>query len=181
MGNNIQYGSLYFHTSTIYNWKTLIHQHNLYTIITNSLLYLHEKGCIRVYGFVIMPNHIHLIWQLIKNNGKERPVASFKKYTSHYFQAYLKKTDPQELDQYFVDWKTRRYNFWQPEPHWFLLLKEATTIQKLNYIHMNPLQENWNLVKDPVKYEFSSARFYETGVKNFNFLCDYRDFNDKAL
>jgi REP element-mobilizing transposase RayT len=26
--------------------------------------------------FVIMPNHFHLIWELLKPNGKESPVAS---------------------------------------------------------------------------------------------------------
>ena len=40
--------------------------------------------------------------------------------------------------------------------------------QKLDYIHRNPVSGRWNLVDDYVKYEHSSACFYETGVhKNF--------------
>jgi putative transposase len=35
---------------------------------------------------------------------------------------------------------------------------------KLNYIHENPLQEQWNLVDSPEKYPSSSAAFYENAI-----------------
>lgn len=47
--------------------------------------------------------------------------------------------------------------------------------QKSNYIHNNPLQERWNLTKDPVDYRWSFAMFYKKGVDEFNMLTDYRD------
>jgi hypothetical protein len=59
-----------------------------------------------------------------------------------------------------------------------LLYKERTTVQKINYIHNNPLQEHWRLAESPVEYPFSSARFYETGEKNFEFLYHYKEFDD---
>ena len=31
--------------------------------------------------------------------------------------------------------------------------------QKIDYIHLNPLQEHWNLVKYPEEYNWSSAKF----------------------
>ncbi len=173
----MQYGYLYFYTSTIYKWHPLIKKYNFYSLILDSFSFLHKKGCIRIYGFVIMPNHIHLIWQILQANGKESPVASFHKFTAHHFESYIRKNNPEDLSNYLVHWHTRKYNFWQPEPDWFLLHKESTIIQKLNYLHMNPLQERWNLVNDPVKYPYSSAMFYETGVKHFDFLYDYRDFD----
>ncbi len=175
----MKYGSLYFYTSTIKSWKPLIHQYQFYSLLTESLSFLHKKNCIRVYGFVIMPNHIHLIWQLLRANGRESPAASFMKFTGHQFESHIRTKNPEDLQQYKVDWNTRKYNFWQPEPDWFLLLKEKTTLQKLNYIHMNPLQEKWSLVDDPGKYEYSSAKFYETGIQTFDFLHDYRDYDDR--
>ncbi|MEQ9405812.1 MAG: hypothetical protein RIM99_19630 [Cyclobacteriaceae bacterium] len=42
--------------------------------------------------------------------------------------------------------------------------------QKLDYIHLNPLAEHWNLVDDPCDYEFSSASFYERNETHFGFL-----------
>lgn len=175
----MEYGALYFYTSTIYQWKPLIDQYNFYETITDSLSFLHKKGVIRVYGFVIMPNHIHLIWQLLKYNGKESPAASLMKFTAHHFQQHIILTNPADLTNYRVDWRSRKYNFWQPEPYWFLLYKEKTTVQKLNYIHNNPLQEKWKLADQPAKYKYSSAKFYETGIKDFDFLYHYMDFDDR--
>jgi REP element-mobilizing transposase RayT len=37
-------------------------------------------------------------------------------------------------------------------------------IQKLNYIHHNPVSGKWNLTDDFSDYEHSSASFYETGI-----------------
>jgi REP element-mobilizing transposase RayT len=45
-------------------------------ILIDSLKYLVKIGKIKVYGFVIMPNHIHLIWELLDLNGKESPHSS---------------------------------------------------------------------------------------------------------
>jgi putative transposase len=175
----MQYGDLYFYTSTIHKWRPVIHQYDFYSIILEALSFLHRKNCLRVYGFVIMPNHMHLIWQLLQPNGKESPVASLMKYTAHRFEQHIRWVNPADMINYQVDWKTRKFNFWQTEPDWFLLWKEKTTLQKLNYIHNNPLQERWQLAEVPEQYRYSSAAFYETGVLNYDFLYHYKDFNDR--
>jgi putative transposase len=169
-------GELYFYTSTIYQWRHLLTDPGFSSVILDSLYYLYKKKCIRVYGFVIMPNHIHLIWQMTGYNGRETPVASLMKYTAHQFEMRLRKKYPSELELYQVNWRTRRYNFWQTDPHWFILYQEQTLLQKLNYIHNNPLQQHWNLVQIPEQYPWSSALFYETGVNHFPFLEHYTDF-----
>jgi putative transposase len=167
---------IYFYTATIYQWKPLLKTYNFEPIILNSMEYLHDKGCIKVYGFVIMPNHIHLIWEILQYNGKESPVASLMKHTSHEFQSQLRQRHPEALNDYIVDWTSRQYNFWQPKPDWFLLYKEETIRQKLDYVHFNPMRGKWSLVGDPSDYLYSSARFYEKGVRDFSFLYDYRDW-----
>lgn len=177
----MEYGSLYFYTSTIYQWRPLIHQYNFYDTITGSLSFLHKKKLVKVYGFVIMPNHMHLIWQILKPNGKETPVASLMKFTAHSFEKHIRQTNPADMRNYMVDWHSRKYNFWQPEPDWFLLFTEKTTQQKLNYIHNNPLQKKWSLVTDPLDYRFSSAKFYETGGNDFDFLYHYCDYDGRIL
>jgi hypothetical protein len=48
--------------------------------------------------------------------------------------------------------------------------------QKLNYTHFNPCQQHWNLADIPENYKYSSAKFYETGVKDFSFLTHLNDF-----
>jgi hypothetical protein len=99
-----------------------------------------------------MPNHVHFIWELLQNNGKEGPVASFMKFTAHQLQEILKTKSPEILKQYAVDWHSRKFNFWQPKPDWFLLNQLPAIEQKLNYIHLNPMRGKWSLVSDPTEY-----------------------------
>lgn len=47
---------------------------------------------------------------------------------------------------------------------------------KLDYIHMNPLQEHWNLVLSPEDYVYSSARFYEYGNQPSCTVTHFREF-----
>jgi hypothetical protein len=47
--------------------------------------------------------------------------------------------------------------------------------QKLDYIHLNPLQEKWSLVKFSEDYRWSSAKFYDSGEDEFDLLTHYMD------
>ena len=64
---------IYFWTATIYKWMPLLESDLNKQIIIDSLKYLSDKELITVYAFVIMPNHIHLIWQQNDLNSKETP------------------------------------------------------------------------------------------------------------
>ena len=57
-----EYWSQYF-TATIYKWKHLLTDDRHKDIITNSLNFLVTEKRIVLNAFVIMSNHIHLIWQ----------------------------------------------------------------------------------------------------------------------
>lgn len=76
-------GEVYFWTSTIKDWKHLLNQDKYKTLIIDCLKELVDKQLIKVYAYVIMPNHIHLVWELLEKNGKEMPHASFNKKTAH--------------------------------------------------------------------------------------------------
>jgi hypothetical protein len=103
------------------------------------------------------------------------------KFTAHEFEKVLKRSSPRKLEEFAVDWVGRKYNFWQPKPDLFLLNQVKTIEQKLGYIHMNPMRKKWQLVNNPSDYQYSSARFYETGVNSFDFLYDYRDWVDLSF
>lgn len=89
----------YFYTASIIYWKQLLLDDNYKEVIVSSLRFLCEKKLINVYAFVIMPNHIHLIWEMLEMNGKEMPHASFMKHTSHTFLQMLRKDNSQKLSE----------------------------------------------------------------------------------
>ena len=163
-------GNVYFWTSTINCWFKLLADDDVKEIIVGSLRNLSDRNKIKLYAFVIMPNHIHLIWEELEKNGKESAHASFLKFTAHEFKKYLRAKDPASLRLYAVNAHNKNYEFWQRDPLAFELTKRKTALQKLEYIHMNPLGANWNLCDAPAKYKYSSAYFYETGIDNFGFL-----------
>ncbi|MGK7391058.1 MAG: transposase [Candidatus Cyclobacteriaceae bacterium M2_1C_046] len=173
--STMELGEVYFWTSSIYQWDHLLKERSYKDLILQSLSFLVAKNKIAVYAFVIMPNHIHLIWELLTLNGKEKPNASFHKYTAHKFQEELKKYDNDLLKRFKVKEPERKYRFWNRDPLATLMYSKEIVEQKLDYIHLNPLQEHWNLVKSPEEYYFSSAAFYEADRNNFPFLTDYRE------
>src|SRR5687768_4823338 len=102
---------LYFYTTTIKNWIPIIGTYHLEPIILDSMHFLHKRQCMNIFGFVIMPNHLHMILEQLSLNGKESPIASLKKFTSHRFQQYLIQHDPLVLKSFGVNWKSKKINF----------------------------------------------------------------------
>ena len=144
-------------------------------IILDSLSNLSSRKKITVYAFVIMPNHIHFIWQTNELNGKETAQGSFLKYTAHEFKKYLQANNPKFLSQFRVDSSNKEYEFWQRDSLAFELNQKDTAIQKLEYLHNNPLAAHWQLADNPIKYHYSSAKYYETEIDDFGFLNHLMD------
>jgi len=171
----MELNQIYFYTASITDWIPLLRTNEFKWIILRSLIHLIESNKIKIYGFVIMPNHIHLIWENVQMNGKEMPHASFMKFTGHQFLEELRKTDNEFLKRFESNGNNRNYQFWQRNALPIRLFDMKILEQKLNYIHMNPLQAHWNLVEDPNDYYFSSCSFYEQQDNKFNWLTHYMD------
>jgi putative transposase len=171
----IEIGEIYFWTATINNWQQLLQRDEYKQVIVESLEHLSSNGKIDVFAFVIMPNHIHLIWRVNELNGKETAQGSFLKFTAHEFKKMLIKEDVDRLEDYAVKAQNKKYEFWQRDPLAIPLYTRKVAYQKLDYIHYNPMAGKWKLVKDPCDYKHSTARFYEIGVKDFAFIKDLRE------
>ena len=167
--------AVYFWTITIKEWIHLLKCDEYKTIVIESLKWLCEKELVRIYGYVIMPNHIHLLWEQLKMNGKEFPKNSFEKFTAHQFRKKMEVENPEELKRFMVEASDRKYNFWQRDPLAVLVFSREMASQKLTYMHFNPLQEHWQLCKRPEEYCFSSASFYENNKDEFGILTHYMD------
>ncbi len=165
----------YFWTNSIKDWNEILWDDKFKNIIIQSLKHLTKKGMIKVYAFVIMPNHIHLIWKMLRENGDELPISSFSKYTAHQLLQKLKSNESKVLNRFVVNECDREHRIWHRDPLAVLMDSREKVEQKIRYIHDNPLGEKWNLVKYPEDYYWSSASFYETGKDNFGFLTHYRE------
>lgn len=170
----MEIGEVFFWTATINNWNHLLKEDRFKAVIIDSLRTLSERGLIDVFAFIIMPNHIHLIWRTNALNGKETVQGSFLKFTAHEFKKML-KDKPAELSKYTVDAHNKKYEFWQRDSLAIHLYSRHVMLQKLNYMHLNPLASHWQLADNPCDYYYSSAKYYEMNEKNFDFLKDVRE------
>ena len=159
-----------FFTATIDDWKPLLKEKKYKEIIIDSLKFLCHKQIVTVIGFVIMDNHVHIIWQSKGDNKIKLVENSFIKYTSKKFKETLIKDD--QISNYKTNSPDREYQFWKRKSLSIELFSPNVLLQKLNYIHQNPVRAG--LCEMAENYYFSSASFYETGMDTFEILTHYK-------
>ena len=71
-----------FYTATALLWQKLLKQDKYKQIIINSLTFLVKEQRVKIYGFVIMDNQIHIIWQGTTLFSLKHTQLSFMKYTA---------------------------------------------------------------------------------------------------
>ena len=94
------------------------------------------------------------------------------KYTAQQMKFALAQ-NINKLEKYKVKASDSAYQFWERNSSGIDLWSRPVFIQKLNYMHNNPIQPHWKLCQYPEEYKYSSSRFYEKGVDEFEFLTHY--------
>lgn len=150
----------YFLTSTIVEWIPVFIDREFFSIITDSLSYCANNKDLRIYGYVVMPNHIHL---LVSSNNLSDVMRDFKSYTSNEISDLVKEKDLSVPEEVFrnaaeIDRKSENYKVWQSGFHPKGIESESFYKQKLNYIHENPVKKGF--VTKPQHWFHSSARNY---------------------
>jgi putative transposase len=93
------------------------------------------------------------------------------KYTAQQLKRSLMETDKDLLATLKVDKYDRDYQIWKRKPLSIDLLTKELSIQKLEYIHYNPVTAG--LCRLPEEYYYSSAKFYLDGSDNFGMLTHF--------
>ena len=96
-------------------------------------------------GYVVMPEHVHLLLSEPERSKLSVAIQMLKQITS-------KKLRAKHLPRF---WQVRYYDF----PVW----SEAKRIEKLRYIHRNPVKRG--LVERPADWKWSSFVHYATGME----------------
>jgi len=126
-----------FYTATIFKWYPLLSDDKYKEIILDSLRFLVNNKRIELSAFVIMSNHIHLIWQIQPASTPTSVQLSFMKFTAQQIKFSLIKKDPELIEKYKVNLFDRKYQFWKREPLSIQLFTPKVFEQKINYIHYN--------------------------------------------
>lgn len=156
----------YFMTLTIVYWVDLFTRTAYKQIIVDSLNYcVAQKGLI-VYGWVLMSNHLHLIARTEEPNTMSGFLRDFKKFTSKSLAEEVLSPDESRktwmMDKFkFEAHRTLRaeqFKVWQDGNHPILMGTPKILVQRLHYLHDNPVRQG--IVENPEDYLYSSARDY---------------------
>jgi putative transposase len=159
-----------FITVTCLEWKRILADDAIKDIIIESLRFLVRDQRIHVYAFVIMYNHFHLIWQMKGDHERENVQRDFLKYTGQQILQYLKRRRV-PIPELLVNAKDRKYQVWERNSLSISLYSFGVFMQKLNYIHNNPVVAG--ICTLPAEYKYSSAGFYNSCDRRWDFLTHF--------
>lgn len=112
-------------------------------------------------GYVIMPNHLHMITHFSRGSKRGGFMRDFKKFTSTRIRIEIEHHQPDMLKEIRFRRKEQVFKIWMDRYDELYLESKDLLETKLAYIHDNPLQEKWSLATNPEDYPLSSASFYE--------------------
>ncbi|MCX2493939.1 transposase [Pedobacter sp. PF22-3] len=168
----------FFVTTSCYKHLKLIESDSCKLIIANSLNFVALKYKISILGYVIMPNHFHVLFHFNNENKLSDSMRDLKKFCAFEVRKYLESTQSLLLNLIRIENDKQVFKIWEDrfDDVW-IGSKELLEI-KLEYIHQNPLQSHWNLSEYPENYKYSSAAFYLGNLENAINITDYRDIFD---
>ena len=112
-----------------------------------------------LFAYVIMLDHLHLltsrpsttsdVLRVLKGLTARRIIDYLK---ANSYQTSLAKLQHQERDRRY------KYALWQTEKNVLPVFSEGMFVEKLNYIHSNPVRSGW--VQAATDYRWSSARIW---------------------
>ncbi len=150
----------HFITLTVLHWIPLFTNTKSVDILLESFRYLQQNDNLKIYSYVILENHLHLV---ASSNDIVKTIKKFKSFTAKKLLELLQKENIKTILEQLAFYKkahkkTTTYQVWQEGMQPKLIQDEKTMIQKIEYIHNNPVKRGY--VDSAEDWRYSSARDY---------------------
>ncbi|HWA96501.1 MAG TPA: transposase [Terracidiphilus sp.] len=137
-----QTGNFHFLTFSCYQRKPYLHTAQAKDIFETSLEQTRIHYLFVIVGYVLMPEHVHLLVSEPRNGELMRAIQALKISVAR---------------------RLTERPFWQRRYYDFNVHSGEKVTEKLNYIHKNPVKRG--LVTKPEDWPWSSAHHYQTGKR----------------
>lgn len=171
---------IYFVTITVVYWIDVFTREEYKNIIIESLKHcISEKGLV-IHGWVIMTNHLHLIVSAENAIHISNILRDFKKYTANQLLKAIQDNIHESRKSWMLalfkkagkeNTNNALYQFWIQDSHpIYVDDSKDIYLEKLNYIHQNPVKAGF--VRQDHFYKYSSAGDYvgKKGMLPIKFL-----------
>jgi len=164
----LEQNGLNFLTLTVVEWIDLFTRLDYCDILLDSLRFCQKEKGLLIFGYVIMPSHLHIIARTEATTGLSPIIQSLKSFTANQILKYLRdKSKPESRREWLLNhfaFNARKnknhsqHQVWQRGNHPIALYSPRVIRQKLGYVHDNPV--NAKIVAKPEHYLLSSASNY---------------------
>ncbi len=170
----------HFITPTVVDWVDVFTRNQYRDVIIDSLAYCIKARSLRLYGYVVMTNHLHLIARS-ENGTLSDTLRDFKKYTANHLIKAI-KNEPESRREWMLhrfEWnaaqnkRNSENQLWTHDNRPEEIYSKEFFDQKLNYIHQNPVRAGW--VRYPEDYVYSSAGYLLKNTPAQLSLCTWYD------
>ena len=163
---------VYFVTATIVEWVTIFTRNENRDILLDSFRFCQQNQGLKIYGWVLMTNHFHLICSTTDDIGIGMVMRNIKSFTAMKLLDAIIKNPKESRREWLLgifekngtlSKNNLRYQFWQIENHPILLDNDAEKfVQRMQYLHENRVRSGY--VIEPQEWKYSSAiDFYTSG------------------
>ena len=159
---------VHFITFAVVDWIDVFTRPVYKQVIVDSLEYCQNKKGLRVHGWCVMTNHIHLVVSAKEGVSLSDIVRDFKKFTARQILDDL-QTNNKESRRKWMLWMFKKagsknsnnavYQFWRQDNRPMEVYSNEFFTQKMEYIHYNPVKE-WFCFRAE-EYPYSSALWYK--------------------
>ena len=154
--------NMVFATSTIVDWTPLLFNDNLLQIILKDLKHCQREKGLQIFGYVIMPNHFHVLIGHRERGKIPGVMRDLKKHSAKEIVKYLGGLgaygELSWIKPFIADTPIK---VWQAGYHPKAVFSQSVFSEKLKYIHDNPVKQGF--VAKPEDWKYSSARNYLLG------------------
>jgi REP-associated tyrosine transposase len=147
-------GQTHFITFTCFHRFPLLDSSRARRTFEVELERVRRKYQLYVYGYVVMPEHVHLLLSEPERSDLAQAIKSLKQGVARRLGGPFKPG---------VGLSGSGQTFWQQRYYDHNVRNYESFVAKLRYIHRNPVKRD--LCNRPEDWEWSSFRHYATGVE----------------
>ena len=172
-------GDLHFITFSCYERRALLRTVRVRDLFLKILEQERQRCAASVVGYVVMPEHVHLLLSEPKKGTLAKLMQVLKQRVSHAMRRRRRREVSGQLSLAFPVSPAGLRRFWQRRYYDFNVYSAQKIREKLDYIHTNPVKRK--LVMHPKDWPWSSWAFYargEPGVVKIEPTGDERQRSD---
>jgi putative transposase len=150
-------GHWHFITFSCYRRLPLLKTVRARDVFVRELAKVREELGFRLLGYVVMPEHVHLLMSEPPEDTPSTALHRLKLRVARRLRKRGRRGSTAQVALPFVDGGALRA-FWQARFYDFNVYSQRKKLEKLHYMHANPIMRR--LVEHPVQWPWSSWAFY---------------------